>query len=131
MQIFKRPVCILLSLIMILSLFTCIPYTAAAETGTLTDKLPVGDTPASSSSYVNWTAGKDGSHPEIYSSAVYSGNSAKGNGGIQMRSKNNNSGIVTVASGGFLRTLTVEWKDINNNNDRELTLFGISTPWMR
>ena len=68
---------------------------------------------------------------EIYSSAVYSGNSAKGNVGIQMRSKNNNSGIVTVASGGFLRTLTVEWKDINNNNDRELTLFGISKPWMR
>ena len=129
MQIFKRPVCILLSLIMILSIFTCIPFTVTAETNTLTDKLTLGDTPASSTAYVNWTAGKDSGHPEIVSDAVYSGNSAKGNGGIQMRSKNYNSGIVTTASGGYLRKLTVEWKDIYNNNDRELKVFGSNTSY--
>ena len=124
MKYLYKPISILLSIVLIISMFTIVPLTASAESETFTDILTVDDTEAYSTNYVEWTAQKDDSHTNIDSNAVYAGNSAKGNGGIQMRSKNNNSGIVTTASGGYLRTLTVEWKDIYNNNNRELKVFG-------
>ncbi len=50
---------------------------------------------------------KDFSSVKALSNAVYAGNSAKtSNGGIQLRSKNSNSGIVTTQSGGVVKSLT-------------------------
>lgn len=124
MKYLTKPISILLSIVLIISVFTIIPLTVSAESETFTDILTLDDTGARSTAYVDWTAQKGENHTGIESDAVYAGNSAKGNGGIQMRSKNNNSGVVTTTSGGFLRTLTVEWKDIYNNNNRELKVFG-------
>ena len=96
MERIKKPICILLSLILILSVFTIIPAPVqAAEV--CTDVLTVDDTGATRTNYVNWTAQNGVDHPTIASEAVYSGNSAKGNGGIQLRSKSQ-SGVVTVGS---------------------------------
>ena len=48
------------------------------------------------------------------SEAVYAGQSAGLNNSIQLRSKNNNSGVVTTTSGGTLKSITVKF---NSNTD--------------
>lgn len=58
---------------------------------------------ATAASYTNFTGVTD------KSSAVYAGNSAKDGGNIQLRSKNNHSGIVTTASGGAAKKITITW----------------------
>ena len=67
------------------------------------DVLTVDITDATSSYYTSWS-GK-----QLTSDAVYAGQSAKGSGAIQLRSKNSNSGIITTASGGTVNKITVDW----------------------
>ena len=63
------------------------------------------------------------------SPAVYAGNSAKSeNGHIQIRSKNSNSGIVTTASGGKVKTITIVWS-ADNTQDRTIDVYGKNTPY--
>ena len=70
-----KTVSILLSFVMILSLFTVIPVPVqAAEV--CTDILTVDDIGATGTNYVNWTARSGENHTSIGSAAVYSGNSA-------------------------------------------------------
>ena len=57
------------------------------------------------------------------SDAVYAGNTAGGNNAIQMRSTNNNSGIVTTASGGVVTNITVVWNE-NTTAGRTLNVYG-------
>ena len=57
------------------------------------------------------------------SGAVYAGNSCGGYSSIQLRSSNNNSGIVTTTSGGKVKSITVEWND-KTNNGRTLNIYG-------
>ena len=57
------------------------------------------------------------------SDAVYAGNTAGGNDAIQMRSNNNNSGIVTTASGGMVTNITVTWNS-NTSDGRTLNVYG-------
>ena len=122
-----KTVSILLSFVMILSLFTVIPVPVqAAEV--CTDILTVDDTGATGTNYVNWTARSGENHTSIGSVAVYSGNSAKGNGGIQLRSKSQ-SGVVTTVSGGIVRKITVAWVDTDRNNDRYLDVYGSNTAY--
>lgn len=118
---------ILLSLVMILSMFTIIPVSVqAAEV--CTDTLTVDDTGATRTNYVSWTAQSGEDHPNISSDAVYAGNSAKGNDGIQMRSKSQ-SGIVSTGSGGKVRKVTVAWVDTYQNDDRELAVYGSNSAY--
>ena len=88
---------------------------------TLTDVLNGAFTGASSSTYIDWS-GKKGSA----SSAVYAGNSAGQYNSVQLRSKNDNSGIITTASGGTLTSVEVKWN--SNNSDkpspRVLNVYG-------
>ena len=122
-----KTVSILLSFVMILSLFTVIPVPVqAAEV--CTDILTVDDIGATGTNYVNWTARSGENHTSIGSAAVYSGNSAKGNGGIQLRSKSQ-SGVVTTVSGGIVRKITVAWVDTDRNNDRYLDVYGSNTAY--
>ena len=64
MRIIRKPVSILLSLVMILSMFTIIPVSVqAAEV--CTDTLTVDDTGATRTNYVSWTAQSGEDHPNI------------------------------------------------------------------
>ena len=57
------------------------------------------------------------------SSAVYAGQSAGGNDAIQLRTTNSNSGIITTASGGKAKKVTVEWQS-NTAIGRTLDIYG-------
>ena len=63
------------------------------------------------------------------SPAVYAGNAGTGTGQyIQLRSKNNNSGIVTTTSGGKLKSVTVAYNEATTGN-RTLDIYGSNTPY--
>ena len=127
MRKIRKPVSILLLLVMILSMFTIIAASVqAAEV--CTDTLTVDDTGATRTNYVSWTAQNGEDHPNISSDAVYAGDSAKGNDGIQMRSKSQ-SGIVSTGSGGKVRKVTVAWIDTYQNDDRELAVYGSNSAY--
>ena len=70
-----------------------------------------------STTYSNWS-GKT-----VTSDAVYAGNSAGGNNAIQLRSNNSNSGIVTTASGGKAKKVTVTWHS-ETAAGRTLNIYG-------
>ena len=84
-------------------------FTAQTKTVTLDADLVVDTLNAAltgvegSNSYASWTEKQDQSY------AIYAGNSAVAadSGALQLRSNNNNSGIVTVYSGGTVRSITV------------------------
>ena len=75
-----------------------------------------------STSYVTWT------DLTLTSSAVYAGNTAGGNDAIQMRSSNNNSGIVTTTSAGMVTNITVVWNS-NTADNRTLNVYGSNTAY--
>ena len=89
---------------------------------TVTDVLNNALTEVSGNSYTNWS-GKTSN-----SSAVYAGQSAGDYSSIQLRSKNNNSGVITTASGGKLKKVSVVWED-HTANDRELQIYGKNTAY--
>lgn len=62
------------------------------------------------------------------SSAVYAGNSAGDNNSIQLRTNNNNSGIVTTVSGGKAKRIIVEWHSQTSAN-RTLNVYGKNTAY--
>lgn len=91
--------------------------------GTVVDVLTSATTGATSTSYVSWS-GKTAT-----SSAVYAGNSAKSNaGGIQLRSNNSNSGIVTTTSGGKVKKISVKWES-GTTSGRTLDIYGKNTAY--
>ena len=82
----------------------------------VTDVLTRTTTGVTGNSYSDWS-GKTAT-----SNAVYAGNSAGGNTSIQLRD-NTNSGIVTTASGGRIKSITVSWNS-NTTNGRTLDIYG-------
>ena len=87
-----------------------------------TDTLTRATTGATSSTYISWS-GKTGD-----SGAVYAGNSAGDKTSIQLRSNNSNSGIVTTASGGFARNISVTWNS-GTSDGRTLDIYGRNTAY--
>lgn len=73
-------------------------------------------------SYTNWSS-KTGA-----SGSVYAGNTAGGNSAVQMRSNQNNSGIVSTTSGGKLVKVTVTWNS-NTSDGRTLNIYGSNTAY--
>ncbi|MBR5064173.1 MAG: hypothetical protein IKX05_05585, partial [Bacteroidales bacterium] len=68
----------------------------------------------------------DFSNVAATSSARYAGNSAKSSsGGIQMRSKNSNSGIVSTVSGGRVKSVTITVESGSNSID----VYGSNTAY--
>lgn len=61
------------------------------------------------------------------SGAVYAGNSAKKNGSIQLRSKEN-AGIVSTTSGGRITQIVVTW-DSSTPSGRQLDIYGSDEPY--
>ena len=86
----------------------------------VTDVITADKLKATSTSYTDFSGVK------ISSDAVYAGQSAKSsNGGIQLRSKNSNSGIVTTVSGGNARKISIETESGTNTID----IYGKATPY--
>lgn len=95
---------------------------ASAATTTVEDTLNRATTGISGTSYSSWSDKTD------KSTAVYAGQSAGGNDSIQLRSKNNNSGIITTASGGKVAKISVEWNS-NTTSGRILQIYGKNTAY--
>ena len=93
------------------------------EGGTDVIDLALTGIESGTNTYSNWS-GKSGSA----SSAVYAGNSAGGNGSIQLRSDKSSSGIVTTTSGGKVTKVVVTWKN-NTTNGRTLDVYGKNTAY--
>ena len=94
---------------------TALSGTAWAEE--VTDVLNQTFTGVTGTSYTAWS-GKTAT-----SDAVYAGQSAGGNSSIQLRTTNNNSGVVTTASGGKVKSITVVWNS-NTASGRTLNVYG-------
>ncbi len=83
----------------------------------VTDVLNRELTGVTGSSYTDWS-GKTSN-----SEAVYAGQSAGDNNSIQLRSKDNNSGIVTTTSGGKAKKVVVTWNS-NTTDGRTIYVYG-------
>ena len=91
-------------------------YANRTEGATTTDILDKGFTGVTGNSYTSWS-GKTGT-----SGAVYAGNSAGNYSSIQLRAESS-SGIVTTASGGKVKKITLNWNN-NTVDGRELKVYG-------
>lgn len=98
-------------------------YTCEKTEGSVvTDTLNGAFTGVTGGSYVDWSNKTD------TSSAVYAGQSAGTYSSIQLRSKNNNSGIITTTSGGKAAKVTVVWNS-NTLAGRQLDVYGKNTAY--
>ena len=77
---------------------------------------------AATSTYASWSGKTD------VSDAVYAGQSAGDKNSIQLRSNNSNSGIVTTASGGNVRKISVVWHS-DTADGRTLDIYGNNTAY--
>ena len=96
--------------------------TVIVPTGGGTDILNQEFTGISGSNYTDFS-GKIGT-----SGAVYAGQCAGSNSSIQLRSKNNNCGIVTTDTGGKAKKVTVTWES-HTMEGRTLNIYGKNTAY--
>ena len=87
---------------------------------TITDELTLSTFGVSGTNYKSVTGKKSNSD------AVYSAQMAGGNNAIQLRSSNSNSGIVTTASGGNVKSITITWNS-NTGSARKIDVYGKNT----
>ena len=73
-------------------------------------------------SYASWA------DVSVTSDAVYAGQSAGGNEAIQLRSNNNNSGVISTTSGGKLAKVVVSWNS-NTAAGRTLNIYGSNSAY--
>lgn len=100
--------------------YTTIEKEVAATTE-VSDVLNLTLTGMSGTTYDSWS-GKT-----VTSSAVWAGQSAGSNDSIQLRS-NNNSGVVTTASGGKVSKIIITWNS-NTSDGRTLDVYGSNTAY--
>lgn len=93
------------------------------EAAEKTDTINLALTGITGNSYTNWS-GKTS-----LSDATYAGNSCKGKNAIQMRSSNSNSGIVSTASGGTIKSVSVTFVADTGNDGKVLNVYGSSTAY--
>ena len=94
---------------------------AAGEPTEVTDVLTPSVIGVSGSSYTAW------SNKKLESLAVYAGNSSAGTG-IQLKSNDSTSGIITTSSGGTVSKIIVKWHS-STNPGRTLDIYGKSTAY--
>ena len=68
------------------------------------------------------------SNKTFSSTAVYAGKCAGSYSSIQLRSKSSDSGIITTASGGKLKSITLVWNSATSNS-RTVFVYGKNTPY--
>lgn len=87
---------------------------------TVTDIITADKLKATGTSYTDFSG------VQISSKAVYAGQSAKSSeGGIQLRSKNSNSGIVTTVSGGKAKKISI----VTESGTNTIDIYGKATPY--
>ena len=92
----------------------------SAWAGEVTDVITAADLAATSTNYTEFK------NVSFVSDAIYAGQSAKtSSGGIQLRSKNSNSGIVTTTSGGKIKSVTITYESGSNTVD----VYGSNTAY--
>ena len=89
---------------------------------TFVDELTLAETGVSGTTYTEW------SDVTVTSVAVYAGQSAGGNDAIQLRSNNENSGIVTTTSGGKVKKVVLTWNS-NTASGRTVNVYGSNTAY--
>ena len=104
------------------SLIAAVLFAGSMMAAEVTDVLNNALTGVSGTNYAEWS-GKQAS-----SDAVYAGQSAGGNSSIQLRSNNNNSGVITTASGGKLKSITVKFNS-NTAAARVLDVYASNTAY--
>ena len=72
------------------------------------------------------TSYTDFSGVTLNSSAVYAGNNSNNSGAIQLRSKNSNSGVVTTASGGILKSISI----VVSSGSNTLDIYGSNSAYL-
>ena len=92
---------------------------AAIETN---DTLTLADTDVSGTVYASW----DG--VSLSTGAVYAGQSAGGNNSIQLRSNNNNSGVICTSSDRNVTRISVVWQS-GTASGRVLNVYGKNTAY--
>lgn len=91
-----------------------------SSAATVSDVLNHADLAANNTTYQDFSGVKK------TSAAIYAGNTSVQNSSIGMRSANSNSGIVTTASGGKVKSITVTW---TSTASRTLQVYGKNTPY--
>ena len=104
----------------LLTLLVMAVWGTSAMAQTITDELTLSTFGVSGTTYKSVTGKKSNSD------AVYSAQMAGGNNAIQLRSKNSNSGIVTTASGGNVKSITITWNS-NTSSARKIDVYGKKT----
>ena len=100
-------------------IFGCLAGTVWADNTPVTDTLNSGIYSNSGTSYNDWF------YDEAKSGAKYAGNSASDYSSIQLRSNENNSGIVTTASGGNVSFVNVTWNShTSTSGNRQVDIYG-------
>ena len=94
---------------------------AKAGSASYVDELNQTLTGITGTTYSEWS-NKSASNTG-HSSAVYAGQSAGGNSSIQLRSNNDNSGVVSTTSGGKVKKIVVSWNS-NTSSGRTLNVYG-------
>ena len=119
----RKTISLVLAVLMMLVLLPAVKLSpAVAEDATVTDELTGAWTGVSGNSYADWS-GKTSN-----SDAVYAGQSAGQYDSIQLRSKNNNSGVITTASGGTFQKIVLTWNS-NTYGTRVLDVYGKDTAY--
>lgn len=90
--------------------------TFVEKPATVEDYIVADDLVAEGSTYTGFSNVKK-------NTAIYAGNTARGNDAIQLRSTNSNSGIVSTTSGGKIKKVVVTWNS-NTMDGRELNVYG-------
>lgn len=104
----------------LLTLLVMAVWGTSAMAQTITDELTLSTFGVSGTNYKSVTGKKSNSD------AVYSAQMAGGNNAIQLRSSNSNSGIVTTASGGNVKSITITWNS-NTGSARKIDVYGKNT----
>ena len=105
----------------ILSMLFCMAFSLlSVSSATVTDVLNHTDLTATSNTYTDFSGVKK------TSAAIYAGNTAVQNSSIGIRSSGL-SGIITTASGGKVRSITVTWT--SNTAGRTLQVYGKNTAY--
>lgn len=106
----------------IFSLLAAVFFAGSMMAAEVTDVLSSATTGVKGSNYAEWS-GKN-----LSSEAVYAGQSAATNNTIQLRSKNNNSGVITTKSGGRVVSISVKFHS-STLAERVLDIYGSNTAY--
>jgi|GEM_PF-2069588 len=94
----------------------------AGDNTTQTDVLTYSNIGVTGTNYTDW------SNLAVTTSARYAGCSAGGNNAIQLRTSKGKSGIVSTTTGGYVKSVSVQWNS-NTSSERILDIYGSNSAY--